>query len=327
MAATKKSTASKSKSKKKAAKKSAPKKATGAKKASTGSRSSTSKRSTSKSSAAKKSASKSATAKKSTAKKATAKKATAKKSAAKSPAKKPAVKKTTSARSGAVRKTATAKSASRRNAITKAASKKTTAGKSSTKKTTKKSTQSRKQTGNVKSTVSSMMDRVTGLFGGSETNVIELLKADHDKVEELFEKVKANEDGDNKATFGKIKQELDTHTHIEETIFYPYLLEHGDEELEKIVREGIEEHRQAKMFLVEMDSLSGGSDDFKAKMKVLIEDIEHHVKEEENEMFPMVEDQVDKETLQELGARMEDEKTAFQKNPPAEKTPARAAVG
>lgn len=161
-----------------------------------------------------------------------------------------------------------------------------------------------------------MMDQVTGLFGsGAGTNAVELLKTDHDKVAELFEQVKANEDGNNASTFQKIKHELDTHTHIEETIFYPYLLEHGDEELEKIVREGIEEHRQAKMFLTELASLRGDSDAFKAKMKVLMEDIEHHVEEEENEMFPMVERQVERETLDRLGAQMEQAKTEFQKQP------------
>ena len=140
-------------------------------------------------------------------------------------------------------------------------------------------------------------------------NAIELLSNDHDKVEELFEKVKANEDGDNTATFEKIKAELDVHAHIEETIFYPHLLQNGDEELQKIVNEGIEEHRQMKMFLKELDALTGDGDKFKAKLKVLMEDTEHHVEEEEGEMFPMVEDQFDEAVIEELGAAMEKEKT------------------
>ncbi|MFN2412917.1 MAG: hemerythrin domain-containing protein [Pyrinomonadaceae bacterium] len=155
---------------------------------------------------------------------------------------------------------------------------------------------------------------VVGIFSSdkSDKNAVELLKADHDKVEDLFEQVKANEDGNNKDLFRKIKFELDAHAHIEETIFYPHLLRTGDEELEKIVREGIEEHRQAKMFLGELAGLSGDDDKFKAKLKVLMEDIEHHVEEEEGEMFPLVEDQVEEEKLQELGSRMEGAKAAFQ---------------
>jgi hemerythrin-like domain-containing protein len=145
-------------------------------------------------------------------------------------------------------------------------------------------------------------------------NAIELLKADHDVVEELFAQVKANEDGDNSAVFEKIKQELDVHAHIEETIFYPYLIENGDEELKKITLEGIEEHRQVKMFLRELDSLVSDSEKFAPKLKVLMEDVEHHVEEEEGEMFSMVEDQVDESVLEDLGEEMEEEKRTFDKS-------------
>jgi hemerythrin superfamily protein len=145
-------------------------------------------------------------------------------------------------------------------------------------------------------------------------NAIELLKADHDKVEELFEQVKANEGGDNSAVFEQIKSELDIHTHIEETIFYPQLIEDGDEDLKSIVLEGIEEHRQVKMFLRELAALADDSEKFDPKMKVLMEDVEHHVQEEEGEMFPMVEEQFDDETLEEMGAQMEAEKKTFQKS-------------
>lgn len=142
-------------------------------------------------------------------------------------------------------------------------------------------------------------------------NALELLKADHEVVAELFEKVKASEDGQHPQIFAKIKAELDVHAHIEEAIFYPKLLEEGDEELTEIVREGIEEHRQVKMFLTELAALTDGSDKFEAKLTVLMEDVEHHVEEEEGEMFPLVEDQFDEEMLEELGAALEAEKKSF----------------
>lgn len=138
-----------------------------------------------------------------------------------------------------------------------------------------------------------------------------MLKEDHEVVSEYFEKVKANEDRDNRPTFEKIKYELDAHTHVEEVIFYPHLLKVGDKELTRIVREGIEEHRQAKLFLSELAGLSGDTEKFRAKLKVLIEDVEHHVEEEEGEMFPMVEDQVDREVLVSMREEMEKEKQAF----------------
>ncbi|MBA3351680.1 MAG: hemerythrin domain-containing protein [Blastocatellia bacterium] len=145
-------------------------------------------------------------------------------------------------------------------------------------------------------------------------NAIELLKEDHDKVDKLFQKVKANEDADHKDTFEQIKAELDVHTHIEEVIFYPKLITDGDEELKKIVLEGIEEHLQAKMFLRDLAGLSGDSEKFQPKLKVLMEDIAHHVQEEEGQMFPMVEEQFDEATLQSLGEEMEKEKKNFGKS-------------
>ncbi len=143
-------------------------------------------------------------------------------------------------------------------------------------------------------------------------NAIELLKKDHNKVERLFQKVKATEEGEeHKELFKKIKAELDAHTHIEEKIFYPRLKE--EEELADITLEGIEEHHQAKMFLRELASLSEDSEKFEPKLKVLMEDITHHVQEEQGEMFPKVQKIIDEAELEELGKLMEEEKKIFQK--------------
>ncbi len=143
-------------------------------------------------------------------------------------------------------------------------------------------------------------------------NAIELLKSDHDKVDKLFQKVKATEEGEHQELFEKIKEELDAHAHIEEKIFYPRLKE--EDELEDITLEGIEEHHQAKMFLRELASLTDDSGKFEPKLKVLMEDIEHHVMEEEGEMFPKVEKIIGKAELEELGKQMEEEKKNFQKS-------------
>ena len=145
-------------------------------------------------------------------------------------------------------------------------------------------------------------------------NAIELLKEDHDRVARLFQKVKADEDADHRDTFEQIRTELETHTHIEETIFYPKVKEEGDEELKKLVLEGLEEHHQAKMFLRELAGLADESAKFQPKLKVLMEDVTHHVQEEEGQMFPMIEEQFDENTLQMLGAEMEKEKKSFGKS-------------
>ena len=151
-------------------------------------------------------------------------------------------------------------------------------------------------------------------------NAIELLKKDHAVVAELFKKVESTKESEHPAIFVKIKAELDVHAHIEEAIFYPKLKAEGKTKLVDIVLEGIEEHHQVKMFLRELSSLADESEKFEPKLTVLIEDVEHHVKEEEEEMFPMVEDQFDADVLDELGAAMEAEKEVFKKEQAAAAT-------
>jgi iron-sulfur cluster repair protein YtfE (RIC family) len=170
---------------------------------------------------------------------------------------------------------------------------------------------SQSKSGQKKGIVATVVETVSGFFTPSEPNAVDMLKADHRKVEELFAKIRENENGNNESTFKKIKEELDVHAHVEETIFYPYLLEKGDQELQRITREGVEEHRQVKAWLLELDGMSGASEDFKARLKVLMEDVEHHVEEEEDEMFPLVEDQVEAPTLERLGNQMKAEKANF----------------
>jgi iron-sulfur cluster repair protein YtfE (RIC family) len=144
-------------------------------------------------------------------------------------------------------------------------------------------------------------------------NVIELLKEDHNRVDLLFQKVKATDESEHQELFEQIKEELEIHAHIEEVIFYPKLKEEGDKELQDITLEGIEEHHQAKIFLRELSNLADESEKFEPKLKVLMEDIEHHVQEEEGQMFPMVEEQFDEATLEDLGKQIEEEKGRYKK--------------
>lgn len=144
-------------------------------------------------------------------------------------------------------------------------------------------------------------------------NAIELLKEDHDRVDRLFQKVKATDESEHRELFEQIKQELDVHAHIEEVIFYPKLIAEGGEEIQKLTKEGIEEHRQAKMFLRELANLTEDSEKFEPKLTVLMEDITHHVQEEEGQMFPLVQEEFDEFTLQELGKELKKEKANFAK--------------
>jgi hemerythrin superfamily protein len=144
-------------------------------------------------------------------------------------------------------------------------------------------------------------------------NAIDLLKEDHRLVEYFFQQVEDTTRSKYPAIFSKIKDALDTHAHIEEKIFYPRLKKDGKKDLVEIVREGLEEHRQIKKFLREIAALNQKNDQYEAKIQVLIEDTRHHVKEEENEMFPLVRDQFSSEALDRLGDRMQAEKEKYQK--------------
>jgi hemerythrin superfamily protein len=159
-------------------------------------------------------------------------------------------------------------------------------------------------------------------------NAIELLTADHRTVEALFSQVKASSESKHRELFKTIKGELDTHAHIEETIFYPRLEKEGKKDLADITREAFEEHKQMHTLLNELDGM--GSRDkktFEAKLTVLIENVEHHATEEEDEMFPMVEDKYSEDTLEAWGTEMQKEKLRFQKANGITPAPRKAAKG
>jgi hemerythrin superfamily protein len=161
------------------------------------------------------------------------------------------------------------------------------------------------------SLMNTIQETIMGKKGnGMSMNAIEILKADHDVVEGLFKEVEATENKTKqKALFKKIKAELDVHAHIEEKIFYPRVLKL--KEVKDVTLEGIEEHHQAKMFLREIPKLPGGSERFDPKLSVLMEDIRHHVKEEENEMFPKVQDLIEEAELEKIGAAMQAERKKY----------------
>jgi hemerythrin superfamily protein len=134
-------------------------------------------------------------------------------------------------------------------------------------------------------------------------NIIDLLKEDHRKVEDLFAKVEETDsEKQHLQLFEKIKTELETHTQIEETLFYPALEEHED--LKDMVLEAFEEHKQVKTLLREISALAEGSEKLDAKLKVMGENVEHHVGEEEDEMFPKVEELIEEQELERLGEEM-----------------------
>ena len=136
-------------------------------------------------------------------------------------------------------------------------------------------------------------------------DALELLKTDHKTVKELFKKAEGNQnEKQQKQLFEQIKTELETHTHIEETVFYPAVAKH--DELKDMVLESLEEHKQVKTLLREMENLTSDSEKFEPKLKVLMENVEHHAEEEEEgKMFPKVRKLMNAEKLERLGQELE----------------------
>ena len=140
-------------------------------------------------------------------------------------------------------------------------------------------------------------------------DAITLLKTDHEKVAGIFEKLEETTERaetTREELFTKLKQELDLHAHVEETIFYPVLKK--AEETREITMEGIQEHHVVKVLLRELEAMEVTSETWTAKLKVLKENVEHHVEEEEDEMFKKARTVLSTEQLEELGALIEQEK-------------------
>ncbi len=145
-------------------------------------------------------------------------------------------------------------------------------------------------------------------------NAFELMKQDHKKVSGIFENLEPTTERGVKTReelFAQLKQELSIHARIEEEIFYPAIKE--AKETRDITLEAYEEHNVVKQLLTELDELSKDDETWGAKLKVLKENVEHHVEEEESEMFPSAKKVLSPEQVEELGTRMEAAKKEQQK--------------
>jgi hemerythrin-like domain-containing protein len=142
-------------------------------------------------------------------------------------------------------------------------------------------------------------------------NAFTLLKADHKKVAGILEKIDSTTERGVKTReelFSQLKTELDVHARVEETIFYPEL-EKADE-THDITLEAFEEHRLVKQLLGELEAMDKGDEQWTARFSVLKENVEHHVEEEEGEMFPKARKVLSNEQAEILGTRMEEAKKA-----------------
>jgi hypothetical protein len=147
-------------------------------------------------------------------------------------------------------------------------------------------------------------------------SALDLLEADHQEVDGFFDEYENLEDAGEKEKLAlKICLALTVHTQIEEEIFYPA----AREAIEKaeLIDEAIVEHASAKQLIAEIEEMDTGDELYDAKVKVLGEQVRHHVEEEEDELFPEIESsELD---LEALGKKMAERKAALLEDATTEK--------
>ncbi len=152
-------------------------------------------------------------------------------------------------------------------------------------------------------------------------SAITLLKHDHQTVKKLFSEISSGKGEAKKkqAIFAEIKHALDVHAAIEEEIFYPAVKKARSEHVRDEVREGYEEHKQVKGLLTEIADTNASEESYDAKLKLLQEDVDHHVHEEETKMFPDATKYLGESRLLSLGSQLEQRKQQLEKNHPSSK--------
>jgi len=138
----------------------------------------------------------------------------------------------------------------------------------------------------------------------AELNALDLIKDDHKRLKEMFKRaMEANDAAARAELLDEIRAELVAHERMEEDIFYP-ALRAATEKANDIVLEGYEEHHVIDVILDEMFTVPEEAEQWGAKLKVLHENLEHHIEEEEGEMFKRARKSMSDEALEELGRKM-----------------------
>ncbi|HVM31152.1 MAG TPA: hemerythrin domain-containing protein [Candidatus Limnocylindrales bacterium] len=144
-------------------------------------------------------------------------------------------------------------------------------------------------------------------------DALTLLKEDHDRVKKMLDEGEETTERAEKTRtelFTKLKMELEIHERIEEEVFYPALKQHP--KAKDLALEGYEEHHVVDQIFAELEQTPVTDETWTAKFKVAKENIEHHIEEEEGEMFKAARDAFSREELEELGQRMAEMKQLAQ---------------
>ena len=148
-------------------------------------------------------------------------------------------------------------------------------------------------------------------------DAITLLKDDHKTVEALFTRFEKAGDrayAEKRRIVDRIIEELSAHAAVEEQLFYP-VARATVPGTEAVTLESLEEHHIVKWVLSELDSMAPEDERFDAKVAVLIENVRHHVEEEEQELFPKVREELGRNALSDLGEAMQKAKAIAPTHP------------
>lgn len=148
-------------------------------------------------------------------------------------------------------------------------------------------------------------------------NAIDLLKADHERVKAILTQLsESTERAVKKRTdlLAKLEMEISIHTRLEEEILYPAFKQAGGKDEAQMYYEAKEEHRTVdSLVLPDLKATDPSTPEFSGRAKVVKELLEHHIEEEEKEMFPQAKKLLGKAKLDTLGAEMETMKAQYKK--------------
>jgi len=138
-------------------------------------------------------------------------------------------------------------------------------------------------------------------------DAMKLLKKDHSYVLSLFNKF--DQAGRNSFArkfrlYDEIRSELEVHSHVEEEIFYPTIREISPEG-RKVISEAVKEHKEIDTLIGQIDRLPADDPNFEDRLQALMEQVEHHIEEEEREIFKIAEDNFSEEQRLEMGRKIE----------------------
>lgn len=149
------------------------------------------------------------------------------------------------------------------------------------------------------------------------SDAIVLLKSDHKEIRRLFREFQAAGERAAKRKsklMEQILQLLTIHTHVENEVMYPEVRALIPDLAEEVL-ESYEEHHVADVLAAELYGMSADSERFVPKATVLIENVTHHIEEEEQDFFPKVRDKLGRKQLQEIGARLEEARSRAPRSP------------